>query len=68
MITDTEIKRIGVKALTKALGQVNAEKFISLMMREPFDYTKWQQHLWDERSIEEISKSAMALRKPVSDK
>jgi hypothetical protein len=39
MITDTEIKMIGVKALTDALGQVNAERFISLIMREPFDYT-----------------------------
>ena len=52
MITDTEIKMIGVKALTDALGEVNAERFISLIMREPFDYTKWQGHLWDGRSVE----------------
>lgn len=32
MITDTEIKLIGVKALTDALGEVNAEKFISLIL------------------------------------
>lgn len=63
MITDTEIKIIGVKALTDALGQVNAEKFISLIMREPFDYTKWQRQLWDDRSIEDISQSAMAYRR-----
>ena len=48
MITDTEIKMIGVKALTDALGEVNAEKFISLILREPFDYTKWQRRLWEE--------------------
>lgn len=63
MITDTEIKIIGVKALTDALGQVNAEKFISLIMREPFDYTKWQRQLWNDRSIEDISQSAMAYRR-----
>jgi len=63
MITDTEIKMIGVKALTDALGQVNAEKFISLIMREPFDYTKWQRQLWDDRSIEDVSQSAMAYRR-----
>ena len=62
MITDTEIKMIGVKALTDALGEVNAEKFISLIMREPFDYTKWQHQLWEERSVEDISRSVMALR------
>jgi len=59
MITDTEIKMIGVKALTDALGEVNAEKFIRLMMREPFDYTKWQRQLWEGRGIEDISRSAV---------
>jgi len=33
MITDTEIK---IKALTDALDEVNAEKFISLIMRVAF--------------------------------
>ncbi|MBC8234577.1 hypothetical protein H8E77_33970 [bacterium] len=66
MITDTEIKMIGVKALTDALGEVNAEKFISLIMREPFDYTKWQSQLWEGRSVEDISRSAMALRRSES--
>ena len=66
MTTDTEIKMIGVKALTEALGEVNAEKFISLIMREPFDYTKWQRRLWENRSVEDISSSAMALRKSES--
>lgn len=66
MITDTEIKMIGVEALTDALGEVNAEKFISLNMREPFDYTKWQRQLWENRSVEDISRSAMALRNSTS--
>ena len=66
MITDTEIKMIGVKALTDALGEVNAEKFISLIMREPFDYTKWHRQLWDGRSVEDVSGSAMALRRSAS--
>jgi hypothetical protein len=46
-----------------ALGTVEAERFITLMLREPFDYTKWQRHLWADKSIEEISKVAMALRR-----
>ena len=66
MITDTEIKMIGIKALTDTLGEVNAEKFISLMMREPFDYTKWQRTLWEGRSVEDISSAAMALRRSPS--
>ena len=63
MITDEQLKVEGLKALTEALGEVQAEKFIALMMRSPFDYTKWQKKLWTERSVEDISDAAMALRK-----
>jgi len=40
MFTDTEIKTAGIRALVAALGDVQAEKFIALINREPFDYTK----------------------------
>jgi hypothetical protein len=62
MITDTEIKLKGFKILAKYLGDVEADRFIALIQREPFDYTKWRQGLDEELSIEEISKKAMALR------
>lgn len=62
MITDTEIRLKGLRALTASLGDVEAERFISLIQREPFDYTKWRQNLKDDLSINEISKKAMALR------
>jgi len=62
MSTDTEIRIRGLRALVEALGTVEAERFITLMLREPFDYTNWQRHLWANRSVDEISKVAMALR------
>jgi hypothetical protein len=62
VITDTEIKVRGLKALTDVLGHVEAERFITLLMREPFDYTEWQQSLWPGRSVEDISKAAMEFR------
>jgi len=62
MITDTEIKLEGVKALITALGEVEAERFIALVMREPFDYTKWQRTLWIDKSVAELSDAAMKLR------
>jgi hypothetical protein len=62
VITDTEIKVRGLKALADALGHVEAERFITLLMREPFDYTEWQKSLWPERSVEDISKAAMEFR------
>lgn len=62
MITDTEIKVKGAKVLTQYLGNVEAERFIALIQREPFDYTKWRQGLDEDLSIEEISRKAMSLR------
>ncbi|MBT3881203.1 MAG: hypothetical protein HON76_18870 [Candidatus Scalindua sp.] len=59
MITDTEIKQKGIKALIAELGNVQAERFISLIIRVPFDYTKWQRDLWPEESVESLSKKAM---------
>ena len=63
MITDTEIKAKGFKLLAEYLGDIEAERFVALIQREPFDYTQWRKVLGDERSIEEISEEAMALRK-----
>jgi len=61
MITDEEIKVEGMKALFAALGEVQAERFITLVMRAPFDYTKWQKKLWIDRSISDISSEATVL-------
>ena len=58
-MTDTVLRSEGIKVLTQNLGKVEAERFISLIIREPFDYTKWQQNLFDDMSIEELSKKAM---------
>ena len=63
MMTDTEIRVKGLQVLVKFLGDVEAERFISLIQQEPFDYTKWRQGLDEELSIKEISKRAMNLRK-----
>ena len=59
MITDTEIKQKGIKALIAELGNVQAERFISLIIREPFDYTNWQRDLWPDDPVESLSRKAM---------
>ena len=61
MITDEELKLEGMKALVSALGDVQAERFITLMLRAPFDYTKWQQKLWINRTTTDISQAAMEV-------
>ena len=62
MMTDTEIRLKGLQVLTEHIGDIEAERFIALIQREPFDYTKWRQGMDEDLSIEEISRKAMALR------
>lgn len=54
MKTDTLIKQEGMDALVNQLGFVDAERFIMLIMKEPFDYTRWRE--------ENLNKSIMSVR------
>ncbi len=62
MITDTEIRTKGLQVLAQYLGDIEAERSVALIQREPFDYTKWRQDLGEELSLEEISRRTMSLR------
>ena len=56
--TDTALRQEGMDVLVRTLGYIDAERFISLILREPFDYTKWRQkHLADE-DIRSLSRKA----------
>jgi hypothetical protein len=48
-----------MKILSENLGPVDAERFIALMFREPFDYTEWRQNLKEGTDVRELSKLAM---------
>lgn len=58
-MTDSEIKIEGFKALANRLGIVEAERFVTLILREPFDYTTWHRNLFEDMTLEEISTAAM---------
>ncbi len=62
MLTDTEIKLEGIRALSDALGDIQAERFVALVQREPFDYAEWQKTLWPGRTVDELSRAAMEVR------
>lgn len=57
-MTDTEIRVKGLAALSSSLGTVEAERFIALILREPFDYTRWQQNLFEGLSVRELCSAA----------
>jgi hypothetical protein len=59
MRTDTLVKYEGLDVLYEHLGPVDMERFIALILREPFDYTKWHKNLNDTLTVRELSKKAM---------
>jgi len=66
MRTDTIIKREGMTALFDKLNPVEAERFIYLLLSEPFDYTEWQRDLFEGMSLEELGQKAMENRRSKS--
>jgi hypothetical protein len=63
MRTDTVLRNEGFQVLMEHMGLVEAERFIMLIQKEPFDYTQWQENLFEDMSIEEISQKAADYRK-----
>ena len=59
MNKEIALRNEGMQILIKNLGCVEAERFISLIIREPFDYTEWQRNLFNDMSVKELSNSAM---------
>ncbi len=65
MKTDSELKVEGMKVLLKYMDNLDAERFITLIKRDNFDYTKWRQNLFSGMSGREISKAAMEYQKRI---
>jgi len=61
-MNDSLLQKSAMKCLIDNFGNVEAERFISLVIKEPFDYTKWQETLYEGMSVEELSKKAMGNR------
>lgn len=53
-----EILNKGMRCLIEKLGIVEAEQFISVIIREKFDYTKWQQSYFDGMTPKQIDQAA----------
>ncbi|MCL2754442.1 MAG: hypothetical protein FWD35_01835 [Oscillospiraceae bacterium] len=54
MRTDTVVRVEAIDVLLAALGEVDTERFISMIKRDTFDYTEWRKGLWKGKSIDEI--------------
>ena len=59
----TAIMNAGMDYLVEKLGVIETEIFISQIIREPFDYTKWQQEHYADMSVSELNKKAVEYAK-----
>ncbi len=60
-LTDRELVVRGFQALVDAFGDVDAERFITLTIREPLDYTKWRsQNLYTDEDVKSVAERARA--------
>ncbi len=58
MYNTIEVMNRGMRCLRKYLGTVEAEQFISVIIREQFDYTKWHETAFDDSTLKEFSDEA----------
>jgi hypothetical protein len=55
MTNSTALLEKGMRCLSNELGILDAERFIALLLREPFDYTEWRRdNLFVNMSLDEI--------------
>ncbi|MCM1322129.1 MAG: hypothetical protein NC041_06390 [Bacteroides sp.] len=63
MTSTNEIMEKGMECLLEKLGTVETEHFISVIIRERSDYTKWRQKYFDNVSSEDFQAAAIAYAK-----
>lgn len=61
--TDAEIRQLGMDCLVKTLGIIDAERFISNLLRERFDYTEWRKKYFADVDLETFLNEAAEYSK-----
>jgi hypothetical protein len=62
MDDDGLIKCKGMEVLVEHLGLVEAGRFVTLIKRERFDYTKWREKFYEGKTLEQIFNEAVAFQ------
>ena len=63
MSSDVELMNRGIDCLLEKLGVIETERFISVINREKFDYTKWQRRRFDRVDSDEFHDAAIEYYK-----
>ncbi|GHT16811.1 hypothetical protein FACS1894189_1450 [Planctomycetales bacterium] len=59
------IRKEAMECLVEKMGVIETEVFISNLLRERFDYTKWQREYFDKYSADEFLLEAVKYDKQV---
>ncbi|MBQ7607170.1 MAG: hypothetical protein IJU76_04285 [Desulfovibrionaceae bacterium] len=54
-----ELMQRGMNCLMEHLGTIDAQRFISAVLREKFDYTQWHRDFFDNVTAEEFAADAL---------
>ena len=67
MNNTTVIMNKGINLLLEKLGALETEIFISNLLREPLDYTKWRRNnLYTDMSLHELNQKAAQYAKDLA--
>jgi hypothetical protein len=64
-LSETELRRQAVQALSDSLGPVDALRFLALVSREAFDYQEWRREYFSQYDLDELLRE---IRKHHSEK
>ena len=63
MLSETVLRVEGFRALTERFGILESERFITIIKREPFNYTEWRKDLYKDTPLEVFLHDADNFRK-----
>jgi hypothetical protein len=65
MMNEAILKQSAMQHLIDKFGVVETERFISLVIKDPIDYTEWRKNMYGDMSVRELSAKAMAYHDKV---
>ena len=60
-LSETELRRQAVQALSDSLGPVDALRFLALVSPEPFDYQEWRREYFSQYNVDELLEEVRKL-------
>lgn len=61
MNVDSEVRAQGIQVLLQHLGAVDAARFIAMINRERFDYTRWRWQQWQNETVASLATKARKI-------